>query len=203
MVLRKEPGSAIVRQLSQPHYYLSSPGKHRPTTSSSSPVRTYRLQRSIEQPVPHSCEQMKIISKQKNIVLAFKKRPLQSFSKYRIRLHFACGRLISSTSLINILLLTVALNDCCSWAAQHRFSARHGGGGVNYAERWREARQPLWWTVSFKHGPLPAVLQWQGSPVGLGIRPNWGQAEMADSARKWEPVYILLPQIEKGETRNA
>lgn len=101
------------------------------------------------------------------------------------------------TSLINILFLTVLLNGCCSWAAQHRFSARHGGGGVNYAERWREARQPLWWTVSFKHGPLPAVLQLQGSPVGLGVQPNWGLVEMTDSARNESQFILQYPKLDK------
>jgi hypothetical protein len=68
-----------------------------------------------------------------------------------------------------------------------------GGGGVNYAERWREASQPLWWTASFKQGPLPAVLQLQGSPVGLGIWPNWGLAEMTDSARNQSQLIFHYP----------
>ena len=99
------------------------------------------------------------------------------------------------TSLINILFLTALLNGCCSWAAQHRFPALCGGGDVNYAERWRAARQPLWWTVSFKYGPLPAVLQLQGSPVGLGIRPTWGLAEMTDSARNESQLIFQYPKL--------
>lgn len=56
---------------------------------------------------------------------------------------------------------------CSVWGVGER-------GGVNYTERWSAARQPLWCTVSSTHSLLPAVLQLQGSPVGLGAHPSLG-----------------------------
>lgn len=85
--------------------------------------------------------------------------------------------------LISILFLTAFSAVAAAELLSTDFPLCMGGGGDNYAERWKEARQPLCWTASFKRGPLPAVLQLQGSPVGLGICPSWGLAEMTVSAR--------------------
>lgn len=69
-----------------------------------------------------------------------------------------------------------------------------GGWGVNYTERWRGARQPLRCTVPYTHSLLPAVLQLQGSPVGLGARPSWGLAEMTESARNESQLLFQPPK---------
>lgn len=38
-------------------------------------------------------------------------------------------------------------------------------------------------------------LQLQGSPVGLGIRPTWGLAEMTDSARNESQLVFRHPKL--------
>lgn len=76
-----------------------------------------------------------------------------------------------------------------------------GEGGINYTARWSRARQPLWCTVSSMHSLLPAALQLQGSPVGLGTHPSWGLAEMTESARNESQLLFQQPKWGKYKNR--
>lgn len=92
----------------------------------------------------------------------------------------------------SLQLICSAQIFCSVWGA--------GEGGINYTARWSRARQPLWCTVSSMHSLLPAALQLQGSPVGLGTFPSWGLAEMTESARN--ESQLLFQQHKWGKYKN-
>lgn len=46
-------------------------------------------------------------------------------------------------------------------------------------------------------------LQLQGSPVGLGVWPNWGPAEMTDSARNESQLIFRHPKLERKKKKTC
>lgn len=46
------------------------------------------------------------------------------------------------------------------------------------------------------HGLLPAVLLLEGSPVGFGIRSNWGLTEMTESARNESQLVLQMRKVQ-------
>jgi hypothetical protein len=110
------------------------------------------------------------------------------FPKPRAGLYF----LLDSSSIINTLLLLGFLMVAAAELLSTDFLLCMGEGGDNYAERWREARQPLAELPYSSTAPLPADLQPQGSPVGLGSCPNWGPGGN-DRVSENESRFILQP----------